>query len=50
MQKVLLGLGIATLVSANGQPCITVGDVAGVRVAGVLLQVGLMNRSINKPF
>ena len=38
--QVVLGLGLATLIAANGQPCITVGDVDGVRVAGVLLQAG----------
>ena len=38
--QVLLGLGLATLVAANGQPCITVGAVDGVRVAGLLLQAG----------
>ena len=38
--QVMLGLGLATLVAANGQPCITVGAVDGVRVAGLLLQAG----------
>jgi len=38
--QVLLGLGIATLVSSNGTPVIQVGNVDGVRVAGVLLQAG----------
>lgn len=37
---VLLGLGLATLVSANGNSCIEVADVEGVRVAGLLLQAG----------
>ena len=38
---VLLGLGFATLISpSNGEPCIMVGDVDGVRVAGVLLEAG----------
>mmetsp|Transcript_63589 Transcript_63589/g.127737 ORF Transcript_63589/g.127737 Transcript_63589/m.127737 type:complete len:400 (+) Transcript_63589:357-1556(+) len=38
--QVLLGLGFATLVSANGEPCVAVGDVSGVRVAGILFQAG----------
>jgi len=38
--QVLLGLGIATLVSSNGTPVIQVGNVDGVRVGGVLLQAG----------
>ena len=33
-----MGLGFATLVSKAQQPVITVADVDGVRVAGVLLQ------------
>jgi hypothetical protein len=37
---VVLGLGMATLVSAAGKPCIVVGNVDGVRVAGLLLQAG----------
>lgn len=38
--QVLLGLGLATLVAANGQPAVKVGDVNDVRVAGILLQAG----------
>ena len=38
--QVVLGIGMATLVSAAGAPCIRVGGVAGVRVAGLLLQAG----------
>ncbi len=38
--QVLLGLGLATLVSKTQQPVITVGDVDGVRVAGVIVQAG----------
>jgi len=34
---VLLGLGMATLISSSGKPCIQVGDVDGVRIAGFLL-------------
>lgn len=37
---VVLGLGMATLVSASGRPAIQVGNVDGVRIAGVLLQAG----------
>jgi len=37
---VLLGLGLATLVSSNGSVVIRVHDVPGVRVAGILLQAG----------
>lgn len=38
--QVLLGLGFATLVSANGNAAIQIGDVSGVRIAGILLQAG----------
>ena len=38
--QVLLGLGLATLVAANGLPAVAVANVDGVRVAGVLLQAG----------
>lgn len=38
--QVLLGLGLATLVSAKQNAVISVGDVDGVRVAGFLLQAG----------
>lgn len=38
--QVLLGLGLATLVAAGGEPAIQVGNVDGVRVAGVLLEAG----------
>lgn len=37
---VVLGLGLATLISNNGKPCIEVGNVDGVRIAGMLLQAG----------
>ena len=37
---VVLGLGMATLISATGKPVIQVGDVDGVRIAGLLLQAG----------
>ena len=39
--QVMLGLGLATLIApANGEPCVRVKDVAGVRVAGLLLEAG----------
>jgi hypothetical protein len=38
--QVVLGLGLATLVSSAGNALIKVGDVDGVRVAGLLLQAG----------
>jgi len=38
--QVILGLGLATLIAANGQPAIKVGNVDGARVAGVLLEAG----------
>ena len=36
----VLGIGFPTLIATNGNSCITVGDVAGVRIAGVLLEAG----------
>jgi hypothetical protein len=38
---VLLGLGLATLISGNGKPCIIVGNVDGVRIAGFILEAGV---------
>lgn len=37
---VILGLGMATLISTTGKACIEVGNVEGVRIAGILLQAG----------
>ena len=37
---VVLGLGYATLKPTNGNQCMTIGDVAGVKVAGVLFDAG----------
>ena len=37
---VVLGLGLATLVAGGGQPALTVADVPGVTVAGVLVDAG----------
>ena len=42
---VVLGLGFATLVSASSDAIIEVGDVDGVRVAGILLQAGPLSDS-----
>merc|ERR1712227_834178 len=36
----ILGLGMATLVSSNGNAVISVADVPGVRIAGLLLNAG----------
>eukprot|EP01121_Diplochlamys_sp_Union-15-3_P016767 TRINITY_DN576_c0_g1_i1.p1 TRINITY_DN576_c0_g1~~TRINITY_DN576_c0_g1_i1.p1 ORF type:complete len:593 (-),score=124.86 TRINITY_DN576_c0_g1_i1:150-1724(-) len=36
----VLGIGWATLVSTTGKPAITVANVEGVRIAGILLQAG----------
>jgi hypothetical protein len=36
----ILGIGIPTLIVMNGKPAIQVGDVDGVRIAGILLQAG----------
>jgi len=38
--SVLLGIGMATLISTTGRPCIEVANVGGVRVAGILLEAG----------
>lgn len=35
-----MGVGLATLIATTGKPCIKVGNVDGVRVAGFLLQAG----------
>jgi len=43
--QVLLGLGLATLQTSNGQPAIIVSNVEGVRIAGLLLQAGPGNAS-----
>lgn len=34
---VVIGLGMATLISENGKPCIEVSDVDGVKISGILL-------------
>eukprot|EP00667_Euglena_gracilis_P004473 EG_transcript_4493 len=38
--QVLLGLGLATLVSLNGNAVVRVGKASGVRIAGLLLEAG----------
>ena len=38
--QVILGVGLATLVSANGNAVVEVADVDGARVAGLLLEAG----------
>ena len=42
---VILGIGFPILVPATAAPCITVADVDGVRVAGLLLQAGRLTSS-----
>lgn len=37
---IVLGLGLATLVSANGKPALVVSNVDGVRVSGILFEAG----------
>ncbi|AGL17783.1 RICIN domain-containing protein [Actinoplanes sp. N902-109] len=43
---VVLGLGLATFVPDNGVTAITVADVDGVRVAGLLLDAGTTNSPV----
>lgn len=38
--QVLLGLGLATLITTKGNPAIRVGDVDAIRIAGVMVQAG----------
>jgi hypothetical protein len=38
--QVILGLGMATLVAANGNAAIQVGNVDGVKISGLLLEAG----------
>eukprot|EP00929_Paragymnodinium_shiwhaense_P007709 TRINITY_DN111620_c0_g1_i1.p1 TRINITY_DN111620_c0_g1~~TRINITY_DN111620_c0_g1_i1.p1 ORF type:complete len:709 (-),score=127.99 TRINITY_DN111620_c0_g1_i1:192-2318(-) len=38
--QVLLGLGMATLVASKGNAVVKVGNVGGVRVAGILMEAG----------
>ena len=43
---IVLGLGLATFVAENGTTAITVDDVGGVIVAGVLIEAGTTNSPI----
>jgi hypothetical protein len=43
---VVLGLGLATLVPENGITAMTVADVAGVKIAGVLFDAGPVNSPV----
>ena len=43
---VVLGLGMATLESSNGQPAISVADVNGVRIGGLIIDAGSTNSSV----
>jgi hypothetical protein len=47
--QVLLGLGLATLVSAKQNAVVSVGNVDGVRVAGLLLQAGPAQGTTSAP-
>ena len=37
---VLFGMGMATLISSKGKPCIKVENTDGVKISGILLQAG----------
>ena len=39
-RQVILGIGMPTLQSTNGNSCIEVGDKIGVRIAGLTLEPG----------
>jgi hypothetical protein len=43
---ILLGIGFPTFKCFNGQPCFRVGDVDGVRIAGVLVEPGDLSSPI----
>jgi hypothetical protein len=43
---VVLGLGFPTLVPTNGQPTLKVGDVPGVKLAGLLFDAGPKNSRV----
>jgi len=38
--QVILGIGMVTLISTHGNSCVEVGDVKGVRVAGIIMEPG----------
>ncbi len=43
---ILLGLGVPSLVATNGRPAITVADVDGVKIAGLIVDAGGANSAI----
>jgi hypothetical protein len=43
---VVLGLGLATLIPENGVTAMTVADVDGVKIAGILIDAGTTNSSV----
>ncbi len=43
---IILGLGIATLQAATGQPAMTIADVDGVKLAGILFDAGSINSDV----
>ncbi|MEZ0231568.1 MAG: adenylyl cyclase [Methylophilaceae bacterium] len=43
---IVLGLGIATLQPTNGRPAMTVSDVDGVKLAGILFDAGTINSPV----
>jgi hypothetical protein len=43
---VVLGLGLATLVPTTGEPALTVADVDGVKLAGLLVDAGEVNSPV----
>ena len=45
-ETVVLGLGYATLVPDRGTPALTIADVAGVKVGGLLLEAGPVNSPV----
>jgi len=42
----VFGMGMATLISATGKPCMEIADVNGVRVSGILFQAGPENSGV----
>ena len=47
--QILLGLGLATLRPTKANVVVEVGDVAGVRVAGIIVQAGPLAQNIRSP-
>lgn len=39
----VFGMGMATLISSSGKPCMIIDNVDGVRVSGILFQAGSIN-------